>query len=97
MHYINFSEDDLYRANNADLASYLTRHGERVKRVGSILGTACMMDGMIGLFRETLGDAKVIATGGLAGTVVPHCKTKGIIHDDRLLLDGLYDIYKLNA
>ncbi len=66
-------------------------------RSGSILGTACMMDGMIGLFRETLGDAKVIATGGLAGTVVPHCKTKGIIHDDRLLLDGLYDIYKLNA
>ncbi len=35
MPYINFSEDDLYRANNADLASYLTRHGERVKRVGS--------------------------------------------------------------
>ena len=35
MPYINFSEDDLYRANNADLASYLIRHGERVKRVGS--------------------------------------------------------------
>lgn len=35
MPYINFSEDDLYRANNADLASYLTWHGERVKRVGS--------------------------------------------------------------
>lgn len=35
MPYINFSEDDLYRANNADLVSYLTRHGERVKRVGS--------------------------------------------------------------
>ena len=35
MPYINFSEDDLYRANNADLVSYLERHGERVKRVGS--------------------------------------------------------------
>ena len=33
--YINFSEDDLYRANSADLVSYLERHGERVKRVGS--------------------------------------------------------------
>ena len=35
MPYINFSEDDLYRANNADLVSYLERHGERVKRVSS--------------------------------------------------------------
>ena len=33
--YINFSEDDLYRANTADLVSYLEQHGERVKRVGS--------------------------------------------------------------
>ncbi|MDE7194228.1 MAG: DUF3991 and toprim domain-containing protein [Oscillospiraceae bacterium] len=33
MSYINFSEDDLYRANNADLVSYLG--GGRVKRVGS--------------------------------------------------------------
>ena len=35
MPYINFSEDDLYRANNADLVSYLGGRGERVKRVGS--------------------------------------------------------------
>ena len=35
MPYINFSEDDLYRANNTDLVSYLERRGERVKRVGS--------------------------------------------------------------
>lgn len=35
MPYINFSEDDLYRANNADLVSYLGGFGGRVKRVGS--------------------------------------------------------------
>ena len=35
MPYINFSEDDLYRANTIDLVSYLERRGERVKRVGS--------------------------------------------------------------
>lgn len=35
MPYINFSEDDLYRANTSDLVSYLERRGERVKRVGS--------------------------------------------------------------
>ena len=33
--YINFSEDDLYRANSADLVSYLQSRGERVKKVGS--------------------------------------------------------------
>ncbi len=35
MPYINFSEDDLYRANNADLVSYLGGCGGHVKRVGS--------------------------------------------------------------
>ena len=35
MPYINFSDDDLYRANTADLVSYLERRGERMKRVGS--------------------------------------------------------------
>ncbi len=35
MPYINFSEDDLYRANNADLVSYLGGYGGHVKKVGS--------------------------------------------------------------
>ena len=35
MPYINFSEDDLYRANNADLVSYFGGCGDHVKRVGS--------------------------------------------------------------
>lgn len=35
MPYINFSEDDLYRANTTDLVSFLQSHGERVERVGS--------------------------------------------------------------
>lgn len=66
-------------------------------RSGSLLGSASMMDGMIERFRSEIGeDAKVIATGGLAGMIVPYCKTDGIIHDDRLLLDGLYEIYNKN-
>lgn len=35
MPYINFSDDDLYRANNADLVAFLESRGERVKRVGA--------------------------------------------------------------
>lgn len=64
---------------------------------GVILGNASMMDGMIERYREVLGEqACVIATGGLAKSVVPFCKTKGIILDPDLLLDGLYAIYKKN-
>lgn len=35
MPYINFSEDDLYRANTADLVLFLQGHGEQMKKVGS--------------------------------------------------------------
>ena len=67
-------------------------------RSGSILSAAYMMDGMIQSFRETLGeDAFVVATGGLSSLVVPHCKTAGIVRDDTLLLDGLYEIFALNS
>lgn len=66
-------------------------------RSGSLIGSACMMDGMIERFRQRIGEnAKVVATGGLAGVIVPYCKTEGIIHDETLLLDGLYEIYKKN-
>ncbi len=35
MPYINFSEDDLYRANTADLVSFLQSYGGNVKKLGS--------------------------------------------------------------
>ena len=66
-------------------------------RSGLLVGSASMMDGMIKRYRSILGeDATVIATGGLARTVLPYCETEGIILDDGLLLDGLYAIYKKN-
>lgn len=66
-------------------------------RSGIILGNASMVDGMAQRYRAVLGeDATVVATGGLASTIIKHCKTEGIILDDDLLLDGLYAIYKKN-
>lgn len=63
---------------------------------GSIIGTACMMDGMIDRYRKILGDdAVVVATGGLSGVIVPHCYNE-IIYDKDLLSDGLYYLYKMN-
>ena len=41
------------------------------------------------------GKATVIATGGLAKKIVPHCKRE-IILDDDLLLKGLAVIYRKN-
>lgn len=63
---------------------------------GTILGCACMLDGMIQRYREAIGEnATVVACGGLAPAVIPHCRTK-VILDDSLLLDGLLALYNKN-
>lgn len=63
---------------------------------GSILGTASMVDGMIDRFSEVLGEVKtIVACGGLAKAVVPHCRREVIVDND-LLLDGLLAIYQKN-
>lgn len=64
---------------------------------GSVLGSASMLDGMIDrLEEELIQDATVVATGGIAPFITPHCKHK-IVCDDTLLLKGLYLIYNKNC
>lgn len=64
---------------------------------GIIMGQAACMDGMIDRIWEELGyQASVVATGGLAGCIVPYCK-KEIICDNELTLKGLDIIYRKNA
>ncbi len=63
---------------------------------GIMFYTASGLDGCIERIEEELNEkCTVIATGGLAGTVVPLCK-KEIIYDDDLLLKGLMIIYNRN-
>ena len=63
---------------------------------GLMYSTACALDGMIERIEEELGqECTVIATGGLASTVVPLCR-RTIILDDDLLLKGLNLIYNKN-
>lgn len=62
---------------------------------GILYGTASQIDGMIDRIHEEIGDAKVVATGGLAGTVIELCKND-ITLDDELLLKGLMIIYNKN-
>jgi type III pantothenate kinase len=63
---------------------------------GMIYGNAATMDGLIDRIEEELGQkCTIIATGGLAGAIVPHCRRKILIDDD-LLLKGLRIIYEKN-
>ncbi|SFK46557.1 pantothenate kinase [Lachnospiraceae bacterium KH1T2] len=64
---------------------------------GIINGQAALIDGMIDRFRDELGyDARVIATGGLAKVIIPHCRHE--IHlDNMLMLKGLKYIYDKNV
>lgn len=65
-------------------------------RSGAVIGTACMLDGLIERFEDELGErATVIVTGGLGKTVARNCKRKVII-DENLLIDGLKIIYDKN-
>lgn len=64
---------------------------------GVVFGTACMIDGMIDRMEAELGEkaAAIVATGGLAGKIIPHC-THEIIYDSDLLLRGLAVLYYKN-
>lgn len=63
---------------------------------GAVFGTAALLDGMIDRFEQELGEkASLVATGGMASKIVPHCSHE-IVYDENLLLRGLGIIYKKN-
>jgi type III pantothenate kinase len=65
---------------------------------GLVYGTAGEVDGIVERIRAELGapDATVIATGGLAPVVIPHCRTVDH-HAPWLTLHGLRLVYEKNA
>lgn len=63
---------------------------------GLVLGTAAMIDGMVCRIEKELGKpCTVVATGGRAPQIIPHCTTEMEL-DENLLLDGLIKIYQKN-
>lgn len=63
---------------------------------GIIYSNAASLDGIVERVEEELGQTvTAVATGGLAKTIIPHCKKK-IILDEDLLLKGLMVIYNKN-
>ena len=70
-------------------------------RSGLVLGTACMIDGLLERIRMELkipqnAALPMVATGGLAQLVLPAC-THSITYEPHLTLLGLYFIYKATA
>ena len=63
---------------------------------GVIYSNAAALDGIVDRIEEELGQKiTVVATGGLARTIVPHCRRE-ILLDEDLLLKGLLIIYEKN-
>lgn len=63
---------------------------------GIVYGNASMIDGIADRIEAELGEeATIIATGGLAETIVPYSRKK-IIVDPDLMIKGLYLIYLKN-
>ena len=66
-------------------------------RSGIMMGSACMLDGMIQRMEEELGsEATVVVTGGIARFVIPMCR-KPMIYDKDLLIKGLVALYRDNT
>mgnify|MGYP002516886888 CR=1 FL=1 len=66
-------------------------------RAGVVLGTACMIDGMIDKIEKEIGKkCSVVATGGIAPMIVNNCSHDIVLKDD-LILEGLRIIYKKNS
>tara|TARA_B100001123_G_scaffold393457_1_gene473457 strand:- start:55 stop:828 length:774 start_codon:yes stop_codon:yes gene_type:complete len=63
---------------------------------GAIYGHAGLVDGIMERLEDEIGvPATRVATGGLASTIVPHCRSVEIV-DEHLTLDGLRIVHDLN-
>jgi len=63
---------------------------------GLLYGHAGLVDGLVErIVAEVAGTPAVVATGGLASTIVPHCRTVSTV-DATLTLDGLRLVYDMN-
>ncbi len=64
---------------------------------GIVFGNASLIDGMIDRFCDEMGeDLPVYGTGGLAPTILCHCK-HNITIDADMVLKGLYILYQKNS
>ena len=76
--------------------SVIGNNTDRSIRSGVVWGAVCMIDGMIDKIEQELGEkCTVVATGGMAKTIIPHCTHQITVKDD-LIMQGLRLIYAKN-
>lgn len=76
--------------------SILAKNTEESMKSGVIYGNAAMIDGIAErVFRELGYRTKIIATGGIAGLIIPYCNHE-IIYEPDLLTKGLAILWKNN-
>jgi type III pantothenate kinase len=61
-----------------------------------VFGYAAMVDGLVERLAKELGTPTVIATGGLASSVIEECQTIDH-HEPWLTLEGLRLVFEKNA
>ena len=65
-------------------------------QAGLLFGHAGYVDGIVDRIRKELGsEVRTVATGGLASTIVPHCRTVTTV-DENLTLQGLRMLFEIN-
>ena len=77
-------------------SSVIGKNTDKSIRAGIVWGTVCMIDGMIDKIEKELGEeCAIIATGGLANTIIRYCDHEIEIKEN-LILEGLRLIYERN-
>lgn len=83
----------LHRVRLVAPARAIGRSTEESLQSGIILGAAGQVDALVRRMQEELGQAEVIATGGLADLVAPYTQTVRTVDQD-LTLRGLFAIHR---
>jgi len=72
------------------------RSTEECLRVGAVLGTAALVEGLAARLREVVGEkARAAVTGGLAGAISPHLRMEHEVFPE-LTLEGIGAIWEHN-
>jgi type III pantothenate kinase len=84
------------RIDLAEPETAIGRSSRAAIQSGVVFGFAGLIDGVVRRIEEELGDAKLLATGGLAAAIVPFTETIDEV-DEMLTLKGLRLIHERNS